>query len=78
MTLDQILSGPVADRPNGAAHPMTEAEARGILRDIEAQMPRKRRGAAVRKLADAASRGIGRLSPEAVTLYQKYATAYGE
>lgn len=77
MTLDHILSGPVTDRPNGAPYPMTEAEARGVLREIEARMPRKRRGPTVRKLVDAAESGLGNLSRDAIALYRKYATAYG-
>ena len=77
MTLEQILSGPATDRPNGAAHLMTEAEARGILLQVEKQMPRKRRGPAMRNLANHAAHGTGRLSPEAIALYRAYATAYG-
>ena len=77
MTLDQILSGPVADRPNGAPYPMTEAEARGILLQFEKHQPRKMRGRVVRKLVDAAEAGLGNLSRDAVALYRQYATAYG-
>lgn len=77
MSVERILSGEVAERPNFAAHLMTEAEARGVLCQIEKQMPRKRRGVTVYKLAESASRGIGRLSPEAIALYRAYAAAYG-
>lgn len=74
MDIQSILAGPAADRPNGSAHLMTEAEARGVLLEIEAHMPRKRRGPAVRKLAEAP---VGRLSVEAKALYRAYAAAYG-
>lgn len=77
MTLDHLLSGPTADRPNNAPHPMTEAEARGILLSIQKRQPRARRGLVVAKLADAADRGRGRLSPEALALYRAFAAHYG-
>lgn len=73
-TVADILSGEVAERPNRAAHLMTESEARGILRDIERQMPRKRRGVTVYKFATSPH---GRLSVAARNLYLAYAAAYG-
>ena len=77
MTLDQILSGPATDRPNGTPHAMTESEARGILMQIEKHQPRKRRGLVVRRLVVAAEAGFGNLSRDAIALYRQYATAYG-
>ena len=53
---------------------MTEAEARGVLCQIEKQMPRKRRGVTVYKLATSPH---GRLSVAARNLYLAYAAAYG-
>lgn len=77
MTLQEILTGPTTERQNGAAHLMTEAEAREFLLRIEANVPKKRRGVNVRGLAEHAARDIGRLSPEAIALYRAYAGAYG-
>lgn len=74
MSVVHILSGEVAERPNHAAHLMTEAEARGILCQIERQMPRKRRGLTVYKLATSPH---GRMSVAARNLYLAYAAAYG-
>lgn len=74
MTLAEILAGPTADRPNRAGYPMTEAEARGFLMDIERQMPRSRRGPCIARLAAAP---VGNLSQEARDLYRAYAAAYG-
>ena len=74
MSVESILSGEVAERPNFAAHLMTEAEARGVLCQIEKQMPRKRRGVTVYKLATSPH---GRLSVAARNLYLAYAAAYG-
>lgn len=73
--LTEILTGPTADRPNRAAHDMTEAEAeaRHYLLSIERHMPKSRRGATIRKLADAP---VSRLSPEARALYRRYAEAH--
>ena len=74
MALQDILTGPVVDRHCHAMHPMTEAEARGILRQAEKQMAKKHRGAAFRKFADSPH---ARLTDEARALYRAYATAYG-
>lgn len=74
MTLEQILNGPVAERGNGVAHLMTEAEARGFLLQAERQMARKNRGPIFRKMADTP---VGRLSDDARALYRAYAAAYG-
>jgi hypothetical protein len=61
----------IADRPNGATWLMTAAEARGILRDMERQVPSeaKRR----RQAAFFARNVLGKLSPEAVAVYRAYA-----
>lgn len=77
MSLEQVLTGPTADRANYSAHPMTEAEARGILLRAEKQMSRNRRGPNFRNLANHAANGVGNLSQEAIALYRAYATAYG-
>lgn len=74
MTLQQILSGTVADRANFSEHLMTEAEARGILLKAERQMSRKQRGPVFRKFADTPH---GKLSDDARALYRAYAAAYG-
>ncbi len=76
MTLQEILTGPTVERQNGAAHPMTEAEAREFLQRIEKHVPKKRRGVNVRGIAEHAANGLGRLSPEAIALYRAYAEAY--
>jgi hypothetical protein len=76
MTLQDILTGPTSERPNGAPHPMTEAEARDILRQIETRLPKKRRGPNVRAIVTHAE-VVGRLSPEAIALYRAYAGVYG-
>lgn len=73
-TVQDILTGQVAERSNRATHLMTEAEARGILRQLDNEMPKARRGSTVRKLADSPH---GRLTDEARALYRAYATAYG-
>lgn len=70
----EILDGPIVDRGPNCAHLMTEAEARGVLRDFESQMPKSRRGAVARRLADSPH---GRLTEEARALYAAYAAAYG-
>lgn len=77
MTLQEILTGPIAERANMVFHPMTEAEARGILHKFEKQMPKKRRGTVALGLAKHAANGVGNLSQEAIALYRAYATAYG-
>ena len=74
MSVESILSGEWSERPKFAAHLMTEAEARGVLCQIEKQMPRKRRGVTVYKLATSPH---GRLSVAARNLYLAYAAAYG-
>jgi hypothetical protein len=53
---------------------MTEAEARGVLAQMEAQMSKRQRGRVARMTADA---GVGNLSDEARALYRAYAEAYG-
>ena len=73
MTRSEILAGPVAERQNFSDHAMTEAEARGILLNIErevASVDRRKKQAAffARNIA-------GRLSPEAVAIYRAYAGA---
>jgi hypothetical protein len=73
MTLQDILTGPTSERPNGAAHPMTEAEVRGILLQADKQMARKNRGPIFRKFADSPQN----LSDAARALYRAYAGAYG-
>lgn len=70
----KILTGKTENRPSRATHPMTEAEARHVLRAIEAQMPKSRRGAAVRRFAGSP---FANLSHEARALYAAYAEAYG-
>lgn len=74
MTIQQILAGPQSDRPNRAGYPMTEAEARHVLAQMESQMSKRQRGRVARMTADA---GIGNLSDEARALYRAYAEAYG-
>ena len=60
----------IADRPNGAAWPMTAAEARGILREMEHDVKSvaKRR----RLAASFATNAAGRLSAEAIAVYRAY------
>jgi len=66
-----MLNGPIAIRPNRAGYPMTAAEARGIIRDMEREVPS---AASRRKMASFYARNIaGKLSPEAVAVYQAYA-----
>jgi hypothetical protein len=61
----------IADRQNNATHLMTAAEARGILRDMEAQVKSASRR---RQQAAFFARNIaGKLSPEAVAIYAAYA-----
>ena len=61
----------IADRQNNATHLMTAAEARGILRDMEAQVKSASRR---RQQAAFFARNIaGKLSPEAVAVYAAYA-----
>ena len=70
---NSLLQGPVDDRPNHASHMMTEAEARGVLIQMEREVSSaaKRR----RQAAFFAGNIAGRLSPEAVALYRAYAEA---
>lgn len=74
MELTDILTGDTAERAPRADHLMTEAEARHVLRQIDREMPKSRRGATVRRLAESPH---GRLSDAARTLYRAYAEAYG-
>ena len=74
MTLQDILTGPVAERPCRAMHLMTEAEARGVLIQADRQMAKKNRGPAFRKFANSPH---GRLTDDARALYRAYAKAYG-
>lgn len=74
MTLQDILTGTVAERPCRAMHLMTEAEARGVLLQADREMSAKQRGKTFRKFADSPH---GRLSDEARALYRAYAKAYG-
>jgi hypothetical protein len=74
MTLQDILTGPAADRHCHAMHLMTEAEARGILLKADRQMAKKNRGPIFRKFADSPH---GRLTDDARALYRAYAKVYG-
>lgn len=76
LTVAEILNGPVEAISSRPIAPMTEAQARGYLREIEANMPRNRRGKTIRSLHDF-SQGRGKLSQEALALYNAYAKAYG-
>ena len=66
-----MLNGPIADRPNHATHPMTAAEARGIIRDMEAQVKSAKRRK--QQAAFFATNPTGKLSPDAVAVYREYA-----
>lgn len=61
----------IADRPNNARHPMTAAEARGVIIEMEAQV----RSASKRKRMALFFSGnaAGRLSGEAIEVYRHYA-----
>ena len=61
----------IANRPNRAGYPMTAAEARGIIRDMEREV----KSAAKRKKMAAfyATNIFGKLSDEAVEVYRQYA-----
>lgn len=63
----------IANRQNHATHLMTAAEARGILRDMEAQV----KSAAKRKRMAAffATNIAGKLSAEAAAVYKAYSEA---
>lgn len=74
MTLQDILTGPVAERPCRAVHLMTEAEARGVLLQADREMAKKNRGPIFRKFAESPH---ARLSDEARALYRAYAKEYG-
>jgi hypothetical protein len=74
MTIDQILSGPVADRAHNATHDLTVEEARGFLREWERSgVGMKYRGAGARSVATYAPN----ITAEARDLYRAYAAAYG-
>lgn len=61
----------MTDRPNGATWPMTADEARGIIREMERDVPSAARR---RKMAAFYATNIfGKLSPEAVAVYTDYA-----
>ena len=69
---NKALIGPTVERHHRATHPMTEAEARGVLLQMEAQVP-----SAAKRIYQArffASNLAGGLSPEAVALYKLYAS----
>lgn len=70
--MTSILHGDIAERPYRADYPMTAAEARGIIRDMEREVPSaaKRR----RMAAFYATNIAGRLSPDAIAVYSAYAT----
>ena len=74
MNLQDILTGPVADRHCHAMHLMTEAEARGVLLQADREMAAKQRGKTFRKFADSP---FARLTDDARALYRAYAKAYG-
>lgn len=76
LTIAEILNGPIEPISSHPVAPMTEAQARGYLRGIQANMPRNRRGKTIRSLHDF-SQGRGKLSQEALALYDAYAKAYG-
>ena len=60
-------------RKNGSTHPMTAAEARGIIRNLEREVP----SVAKRKKMAAfyATNIFGKLSADAVAVYQRYAAS---
>lgn len=61
----------IADRPNGATWPVTAAEARGFIRDLEAEVQNEKRR---KKIAAFFAKNIaGKLSPEAIQVYADYA-----
>ena len=68
--MTDILTGHIADRPNYAGYPMTAADARGTIRDMERDMP----SVAKRKhfAAFCATNIAGKLSEEAVAVYRAY------
>lgn len=69
--MTSILDGEIAERPNRAGYPMTAAEARGIIRDMEREVPSATKR---RKMASFYAKNIaGKLSPEAVEVYRAYA-----
>lgn len=69
--MTNILQGPVAERPNRAGYPMTAAEARGILCDMEREVSSAARR---RKMASFYAKNVaGKLSAEAVQVYKAYA-----
>lgn len=61
----------IADRPNRATWPMTAAEARGIIRDMEREVPSLARRK--RMAAFYAKNIAGKLSHEAIKVYKEYA-----
>jgi|DEB0MinimDraft_6_1074348.scaffolds.fasta_scaffold622670_1 NADP-dependent 3-hydroxy acid dehydrogenase YdfG len=68
--MNPLLDGPTAERQPHDMHKMTEAEARGVLLQMEREVPSalKRR----RQAAFYASNVAGRLTDEAVALYRAY------
>jgi len=63
----------IENRPNHATWPMTAAEARGVIRDMEAQVKSTKRRK--QQAAFFATNPLGKLSPEAVAVYRAYAEA---
>ena len=65
------MTAEISERLNYSAHKMTAAEARGIIRDMEREVPSaaKRR----KHAAFYATNIAGRLSDEAVAVYAEYA-----
>ena len=69
--MNPALKGKIEERQNHSRHLMTESEARGILFNLEREVPSK---AKRKKQALFFSKNIaGKLSPEAVALYRLYA-----
>lgn len=66
------LNGEIAERKNGAAHLMTAAEARGVIREMEEQVKSDKRRRQM--CAFFAKNAAGKLSAEAVEVYTAYAT----
>lgn len=62
-----------AERPNRAAWKMTAAEARGIIRDMEREVPSVARRK--RMAAFYAKNIAGRLSDEAIEVYREYSVS---